>query len=433
MTVRAPGIGILRERPSRAAELGAAALVLVCGLALPFNLILHSAAGQDLRLLDLIGAALVPVALWTSLRRPNLLLALLLLGLLFVLPTLVHAVILLERQGDLRDFVFPFRFLLALPLCAVLVPLLETSRNRLWFAIGLCLGCCLNVVPLVFQSLGQHATMVALGLAPGELVIPVWDIQQRPPGLHGHANATSAVVSLGVAAAAYLASRERRPWLLPFALAALLACSYYTETRSAVAISLVTLGLALALRHRLDRLFFLLPLLALAGLIVVGWAEGPLLPESFTRIETAGGNLAERAATAAAGLRLAFENPLGLGRTLGEAALYELTGVRAIHNSLVWLGLAVGLLPAALALVALLGAAFRAARPDAAGLRGLLAFHLLGLSLFEDHFQNQTFLALLVLLVGGWLAEPWRRGAALGPSPRAALAGTEAYTVRSGA
>lgn len=386
-------------------EPAGAILVLACGLALPFNLILHSAAGQDLRLLDLICAALVPLALWFCLHRLNLLLTLLALGLLFVLPTLVQAIMLLDRQGDYRDFVFPFRFLLALSLCAAVTPLLESARNRAWFAAGLALGCCLNVVPLVFQSLGLHETMVTLGLAPSELVIPVWDIEQRPPGLHGHANATSAVVSLAIPVAAFMATRRRQWWLLPAAVVALLACSYFTETRSAVAVSLVTLGLALALWYRSDRLLLLLPSIALAALLTMGWVEGPLLPESFARLGTAGANLAERLTTIATGLRLAFEHPLGMGRTLGEAALHDLTGVRAIHNAIVWLGLSVGLVPAIFALVALLGASAQARSPGAAGLRGLLALHLLGLSLFEDHFQNQTFLGLLILLIGGWLVE----------------------------
>ena len=297
----------------------AAAVAFVCGLALPFNVILYSVAMQDLRLLDLVSLTLVPLGLWACLHRVNLLLALILLSLLFVLPSLVHAVVLLDRHGEeYRDFVFPVRFLLAMPLCAVLIPLLESARHRTWFAVGLCLGCCLNVVPLVFQSLGQHELMVALGLAPAELDIRPWDIQQRPPGLHAHANATSAVVSLGVAAAAFLASRERQPWLLPFALAALLACSYYTETRSAFTVSLMTLSLALALRCSLDRLFLLFPLVGLAGLVIAGWSDGRCYRKASRRARDGGREPRRASGHGGGGLAADLRAPAGLGAHLGR-------------------------------------------------------------------------------------------------------------------
>lgn len=390
---------------ARVMALAALAVAFTCGLAMPFNLILYSVGGQDLRLLDVICLALTPVALWTCLHRVNLLLALVLLGLMFVLPTLVHAMVLLAQQDDYRDFVFPLRFLLALSLCATLTSLLEGARNRSWFAAGVCIGCALNIVPLVFQSLGYNDTLVSLGLAPSELDIPWWDIQLRPPGLHGHANATSAAVSLAIPVATFMATQHRRYWLMPVAIAALLACSYYTETRSAVGISLATIGTAAAVRFRPDRALLLVPALILAGLLAAGWSGGPLLPESFTRLDSAGDNLSERFATMTTGLRLTLEHPFGLGRTLGTEAIYEATGLHATHNALVWLGIAVGLAPAILTLVALLGSACQAARPGIQGLRGLLAFHLFGLCFFEDHFQTQPFMALLILLLGGWIAE----------------------------
>jgi hypothetical protein len=381
----------------------ATAVAFICGLALPFNIILQSSATRDLRLLDLLGVALVPLAVWACLRRIHLLLAMLLLGLVFVLPFLVHAVILVRELDDYADFEFPVRFLLALSFCATLTPLLENTRHRSVFAAGLCLGCCLCVIPLVFQSLGQNDTMVAIGLAPSRLAIPPWQIQQRPPGLHGHANATSAVISLGIPVATFMAVQQRRFWLLPCAVAALLACSYYTETRSAVGISLATMGFALALGCRTDRILLLLPAVALAGVLAAGFIEGPLLPASFLRTDTADANLGERFATTTTGMLLVLEHPLGLGRSLGEAAVYQRTGTQAFHNALIWLGVAAGLVPMVFTAGVLLAAATQAGRQGAPGLRGLLAFHLLGLCLFEDHFQNPTFILVLILVAGGWL------------------------------
>lgn len=386
-----------------AAALGATGLALAVGIALPFNVILRSVAGQDFRLLDLLGVVLAPLAVRACLRQVHLLLAMLLLSLIFVLPSLMHALAQLRDFNDYRDLVFPVRFLLALSLCAAMTSLLDNARDRSWFAAGFCLGCCLSVIPLLFQSLGQHEAMVAMGLAPGELAIPRWEIQQRPPGLHGHANATSAVISLGVPVAAFMAARRQQLWLLPGALVALLACSYFTETRSAVAVSLATMGFALALGCRTDRILMLLPAVALAGLIATGFAEGPLLPESFMRAGNAAANLTERFSTTITGLRLALEHPLGLGRTLGELAVYERTGVWAVHNALVWLGVAAGPVPMVFTAGCLIAAATQAAGSGAAGLRGHLAFHLLGLCLFEDHFQNQTFMVVLILVAGGWL------------------------------
>ncbi len=388
----------------RLAERGATAVTFICALTLPFNIILFSASGYDFRMLDLLGVALVPLAARACFHRINYMLTMLILGLVFALPFLAHALILLRDLGDYRDFVFPIRFLLALSFCAALTPLLEKAHNLSWFAAGLCLGCCLCVVPLVFQSLGQNDTMVAVGLAPSELAIPPWQVQQRPPGLHGHANATSAVISLGIPVATFMATRQQRYWLLAFAVGALLACSYYTETRSAVAISLATMGFALAISCRTDKVLLLLPMVALAALLAVGFAEGPVLPKSFVRADTADANLTERLTTTTTGLRLALEHPLGSGRTLGELAVHERTGVQAFHNALIWLGVAAGLVPMILTAGALLGAATQTAQPGITGLRGLLALHLLGLCMFEDHFQNQTFIVVLILVVGGWLS-----------------------------
>lgn len=405
------GIGFGRLAP----WLGAGAAFL-CGLAIPFNVILLSQAGQDVRLLDVVSMAMFPVALWLSLRRTYLLLALLLLGVVFFLPSLIQAAVLFARYDELNDIVFPVRFLTAIVLCGALTPLLDRARPRSLFALGMGLGCCLNIIPLVFERLGRHQTMVALGLAPSDLAVQPWDLQLRPPGLHGHANATSAVISLAIPVAAFMAGSSPRRWwlLLPLAVGAQLACSYYTETRGAVLVSVVTLAYAAALRWRAASLLVLAPLLGLAALVAAGLSDGPLLPQSFTRLDTAGANATERLSTMAAGLQVMLEQPWGLGRTLGSDMVYRITGVGGttathvtsipMHNSFVWLGVTFGLVPVVLTLVGFIAMATRAGRLDADGLRGLLAFHIFGLCLFEDHFQNASFIALLMLLLGGWLA-----------------------------
>ena len=200
------GIGFGRLAP----WLGAGAAFL-CGLAIPFNVILLSQAGQDVRLLDVVSMAMFPVALWLSLRRTYLLLALLLLGVVFFLPSLIQAAVLFARYDELNDIVFPVRFLTAIVLCGALTPLLDRARPRSLFALGMGLGCCLNIIPLVFERLGQHQTMVALGLAPSDLAVQPWDLQLRPPGLHGHANATSAVISLARATSGTISASSKQP------------------------------------------------------------------------------------------------------------------------------------------------------------------------------------------------------------------------------
>lgn len=426
------GVGFGRLAPC----LGAG-VAFLCGLAIPFNVILLSQAGQDVRLLDVVSVAVLPVALWLSLRYTYLLLSLLVLCVVFFLPSLIQAAVLFARYGEISDIVFPARFLIAIVLCGALTSLLERARHRALFALGMFFGCCLNIIPLVFGRLGQHKTMVALGLAPSDLAVQPWDLQLRPPGLHGHANATSAVVSLAIPVAAFMAgSGPRRWWLLPLAMIAQLVCVYYTETRGAVLVSLVTLAYAVALRWQTARVLVLALVLGLAGLVAVGMSEGPLLPESFTRLDTASANATERFATMAAGLQVMLEQPWGLGRTLGSDTVYRITGVGGatvshvvsipMHNSFVWLGVTFGLIPVVLTLVGLVAMAVRAGRLDADGLRGLLAFHVFGLCLFEDHFQNASFIALLMLLLGGWLAgllAPARHNPAWVPGPATAWRG----------
>jgi hypothetical protein len=434
MTARLTGADLPGQPPAASgASLGSlapclgACVAFLCGLAIPFNVILLTLSGQDFRLLDAASVVILPIALWLSLRRAHVLLSLVVLGVLFFLPSLIQAAVLLARYDESSDVVFPARFLMAIALCGALIPLLEQALHRTWFTIGMCLGCSLNIVPLIFERLGQHETMVALGLAPSHLAIEPWDLVLRPPGLHGHANATTAVVSLAIPVAAFAAgSGPRRWWLLSLASITLLVCVYYTETRSAVLVSLATLACAIAFRWRPVSVLMLALVLVLVGLVAAGWRDGPLLPESFARLDTADANATERFATMTAGFRVMLEQPWGLGRTLGGAAVYEITGVGArgatashdvsvpTHNSFVWLGVAFGLVPAAFTVVGLAAMVTHAGRLDAGGLRALLAFHLIGLCLFEDHFQNATFINLLALLLGGWLAE------LLAPTPRQA-------------
>ena len=112
-------------------------------------------------------------------------------------------------------------------------------------------------------------------------------------------------------------------------------------------------------------------------------------------------NVSDRLLTNFSTLDLALRHPLGMGVAEGHRALFADTGIQATHNAWLQAALVFGI-PLALAIaVAFLVAISRLRhgwRADAFW-PGLIAFHLSGLFLFEEHLNNPTFVILTV-----WLA-----------------------------
>lgn len=349
----------------------------VIGLGLGMWVLLRLAQGrQPLGPLTLLAvAALLPLA-WTA------------LGLL---------------DADIATTLQAARWLVALPWGLALPVLLRDDARRRRFAWGVVWGGFANVLVVQLQAIGLEPYLRLTGLSSTTAAFHHYVGQVvRLPGLHGHHNATSTVVSLVVPAVLYLYFRHRCSVAAVLAsLAAFLLVLHLTSTRGPLLVAPLTIGYAfLAARAMTRGLLIGIVLASLsAGLIL---AYGP--PGGWSRWQDTQGiqvNAGERLDSMQGALGLTVDHPLGLGVTRGKEQLYDHSGHQATHNAFLQVALFLGLPLGLLILVALPVATMRglAGRDGPLFLEGLLACHLIGLFLFEEHLNNPTFVILTMWLV----------------------------------
>ncbi len=306
--------------------------------------------------------------------------------------------------NDPATTVLTARWLLAMPWALALISIMGTDRGQEMFARGLFFGCLLNVLVIIFQRLGLESPLQMLGLSSsGANYHQFVSHQVRIPGLHGHHNASSSVTSLLVPAGFFLYYRRllNLKWLLVSMLGFLIAI-HLTSTRSPLLVAIFTIIFISALARRLRQsvligfvLFSILVPLVLVYGPPGGWAR-------WNNTEALVSNASERGDSGLGAVGLCVDNPLGLGVTKGHSELDGRTGIKATHNAflqaaLVW-GLPFGILVSVgmiLAVLRSLGATIE----SGFFLPGLLAFHVSGLFMFEEHLNNPTFIILSASLI----------------------------------
>ena len=306
-------------------------------------------------------------------------------------------------DGDMRSGVLSARWLLAMPWAVALFQVQKKDHYQEHFAWGLVIGGAVNVLVLLLQLFGFESVLQMVGLSSsGANYSHAVAHQIRIPGLHGQHNASTSVTSLLVPAGFFLYFRGRMSLVVLLAsLLGLLVAINVTSTRSPMLVTITTIAFALATARRWKLsiglasviLAFVIPLVLVYG-PPGGWAR-------WKNTEALISNASERQDSSLGALALSLENPQGLGFTQGQIQLNDKTGLRATHNaflqaSLVW-GLPFGLM----ILLGLISAVL-------AGMRGtqspyflvsLLAIHLSGLFMFEEHLNNPTFTILAAWLV----------------------------------
>ncbi len=377
---------------------------------LSVNLYLVPPAAASPRATDLTGALLGVWAVWALARgrlplRPLIMVA---------LACLAPAVWLFfgALDGQAPTVVLAARWLLAAPWALALLPLLADADRRRRFAWGLLAGGAVNVAVIVLQVLGFEGMLRMVGLSSSGAAFHNYVLQMvRFPGLHGHHNASAAVISLMAPAAFYLYFRRAAGLAVLLAsLAALAVALHLTSTRSPVVITLTTTLFAAVAARKVARVAIVgLVLLAVAGPLVAVY--GP--PGGWSRwrdADASSSNVQERLVSNLGTAELVLERPWGWGVTAGNEALRDRTAISATHNAFLQAALEFGLPLGLLIAVGVLAALARAlgARGQPLFLPGLLAAQAGGLFLFEEHFNNPTFMILALWWVAllGWRPPP---------------------------
>ena len=366
------------------------------GFLVVVNLYLIPWAGNSPRGTDLLGAALAIWVLVRAHRRGVRAMPLAALGIANALPFFWFALSLLDR--DRTTTILAARWLLAIPYAIALVELTRSRRDMERFAWGLIAGCGVNVGVVALQYLQLDAILKPFGISRADQDELVWVGQRsRLPGLHRHYGATSAVTSLIVPPALWLYLRGRHGlWLPVAALGGLAFTLHVTFTRSPLVVAAVTIVIALLAARNARRSVSLAALLGAVGLpalVVVGPPGGTLRWLDEGAFEA---NALERFRSTWAGVEVTLENPWGLGERAARREIEDRTSLSATHNAFVQAGMVFGLPLALIILISLVHLAWGALRgADTEGyLLALLAVHLAGLFLFEEHLNNPTFLVL---------------------------------------
>jgi hypothetical protein len=375
------------------------------GFFLIFNLYLIPSATQTPRATDLIAVGLGLWLMWHLAFRGIRFEPLVALYLFSAIPVIwgLYAYYI----GDDETLLLSFRWLLAVPWGYALFVVSRDPGLRTSLIWGILCGCLVNVIVLPLQYYGLLEITQGLGLAAqdttiGYTTIGYVDTVFRTPGMEGHPNSSAAILSLALPLSLYLYYLGKaRLWVVGLGLVILLAGSQFTETRSAVLVSLVTVAVMILVRRNLGRSLRLAALFAYVGLPIL-FLVGP--PAGWERWLDRGNldmNSGERLLSNVGALQISWQHPFGLGVDAGRQALYEETGISATHNAFLQVGLVYGSLLAAAVFLLLLFSALRifVGSRTMLVLEAMLALHVFGLFFFEEHFAAPTFTILFLWLV----------------------------------
>jgi O-antigen ligase len=164
-----------------------------------------------------------------------------------------------------------------------------------------------------------------------------------------------------------------------------------------VVVTVATVAVALVAARRAGRaaiLAIVLAVIAIPAVVIIGPPGGKV---RWSDSLSAGANVDERATSNRAALELIVENPFGLGVVRGQNKLIERSSISATHNAFLQAGLYIGLPMALILIVAccyqLWGLLHGVEHPTF--WKALMAVHLIGLFLFEEHLNNPTFVILV--------------------------------------
>ena len=384
------------------------AAAFLCGFGVLFNIYLvpGSGVGASPRLTDLMGAVLVVCVGWLFLRgRANGPVLAVLAAL--AVPPLILAIV--TMSGGLADEA-PFskttftgvRWVLALNFGYVADLFARDAQTRPLLVLGFILAAVGNMVVVLLQSGGLAEAMVAFGLAAPEAAFSWINMTLRPSGMQGHANGSTAVVSLVVPAVFYLYWSGRvGVWACAVALGILLLTVALTLTRGPLIATLISLGLsAVVFRHvRATTPMFVAAALAMVlALSLVGppggwerWSSEASTDENFT----------ERMSSNIATLELIAHNPFGIGAVAAADLILAVAGVPSSHNALLSATVCFGVPFGVMFCFLLLTNILRGPASDVEALYFLLSLHALLLFCFEDLLLTPTFTGFGAWLVAG--------------------------------
>jgi hypothetical protein len=370
------------------------------GFFLTVNLFLIPSQDKSPRFTDLIAIGLALWLLVRSHRRglPALPLAALAVTNVSSLLWTIYAF----SAGENSTMVEAARWVLAMPWALTLLICTETEEDRVRFAWGLTIGCAVNAMVVFMQYAGLDSLLKPLGIAIENADRQIfWANFRRLSGLHRQHAATASVTSLIAPASIYLYMRGRAGLWLPLTSLALAAGTLHlTFTRSPAAVIVGVLAVAFVTARQARRSVVLASMLFAVGLpalVVIGPPGGKARWGDSVSLEV---NAGERVRATISALEISLENPQGLGVERGRIELVDRTAINATHNAFFQASLHLGLLVSLILTLTLLHMIWRLLDGGEAWtyLASLMALHLFGLFLFEEHLNNPTFIVLV-----GWL------------------------------
>lgn len=342
-----------------------------------------------LRAIDILGLAALVVLPWRLLHKPVRASA---IGTTCCVVLL--AVVWFSRDiltGNENDRLIPLRWIVTLAYAFAFAGALRDGRARQVF-LGACLGALALLAVLYLEGHGGGALVAEYHLRSNDAQEFFVNGNYRASGLYGHPNATAAVATLLVPIALFLVETcQSRIWTIGLAGIVAAIGSALTFTRSAFLVACVSAGIWVARRSLRRPRYVIAVALALAAIAAVGppggWGR-------WTPGESADTNLQERIETTHDSLMLLLGHPLGIGTHYADILASQGTGLRATHNAFIEIGLVGGIAVSLLILLSMLIViAFR--RPG----WGFIAGHVGLLFLFEEHLNNQVFVAMALVCV----------------------------------
>lgn len=322
----------------------------------------------------------------------------------FVLFSVVFLTLLLKTAVEQGDVYMTMIFLLTGVFCFYFAMLAAADERYLvYFAIGTLIGLAASLAILFLQA-GGNTNLSRIGLGVPLELLSLRNAQLakiKLGGLWSSGNESGHVYAVATASALYLALRYRKTLIYLIAYASLAASFAYTLNRGgmvAPTIALIYCYVRLGDFLMYIKFGFLLCVAAIALLAILSTSSipapdqlGDAISKRFVDDDYASTNIAERIQSNFEGLRIAFENPFGIGAQERYSTMSRRThGVESIHNGFLSLAYQSGFLASAFFVIA--GVYLLLQRRDLSSFYTIMFLFTTTSMLFEELSINQFFI-----------------------------------------
>ncbi|MFW6015703.1 MAG: O-antigen ligase family protein [bacterium] len=359
------------------------------GFLIIMNIYLFSFSGVLFRITDVLGILMYIILFFNILTNKvqKQIFYIIIISCPFIIWIFVSFIL-----NDSETISMSIRWILALPWGYYIYKFCKSEYTKTFLVYGMIVGILVNLLILLIQYLGFLNITELLGLSlPNDKYMTV-NNNIRVPGMHGHPNASSAVISLVIPMVLYLVYKYNLNSIyIIFSLGVLYLGGQFTSTRTPIVVSIMLLVSFFISRFRYYRTHKIILVLMMISIIFISLVGPPGGWDRWLDSKNYNVNSQGRMDTILHSIQMIIDYPLGVGLKNYR----NLSGFAASHNAFLQLSIIYGLpISLFIIIILLIFPFFLFLKYSNLLLESIFSVQIIGLFMFEDHFHNPTFIIL---------------------------------------